>query len=148
MECLLIEDDKYKSLEIEKTLKDVYPSLQITVKDSYSSGVKESLLSKYDFILLDMSMPTFDISVKEKGGRPRNFAGKEIMIQMHRRRISTPVIVITQFENFGEGVERTTLRHLEEQLNALNPDIFKGIVFYSIIEKNWQIELVTMINAI
>ncbi len=148
MNYLLIEDDKYKALDIEETLKEFFPMLKSTIKCSYSSGVKEALSPEYTFILLDMSMPTFDITEKEKGGRPRHFAGEDIILQMHRRGISTPVIIITQFENFGEGSERTTLKSLTEKLISINFIGFKGTVFYSNIEKNWQEELKSKIKLI
>lgn len=148
MSYLLIEDDKYKALDIEETLKEFFPLLKPIIKCSYSSGVKEALFSDYNFILLDMSMPTFDITENEKGGIPRHFAGEDIILQMHRRGIHTPVIIITQFENFGEGKERTTLKSLTEKLLKINFKGFQGTVFYSNIEKNWQQELCSKIKLI
>lgn len=149
MKCLIIEDDKNKALEIKNFLINTYENnIDITNKFSYSSGLKEALQEKYDFILLDMSMPTFDIDHHEKGGRPRHFAGKEIILQMHRRCIKTPVIIITQFENFGEGSEKISLKELNQQLSNLNTQAFKQTIYYNIAEKNWQKELAEIINSL
>ena len=148
MKCLIIEDDKNKSSEIKSWLEKNYTHVEIIIKHSYSSGLKEALSSKYKFILLDMSMPTFDITTTEKGGRPRHFAGKEIIQQMNRRNILTPVIIITQFENFGEGSEKISFEHLHKKLEDLNTDVFFGMAFYSVIEKKWQQEIKKILNKI
>ena len=148
MKCLIIEDDKNKSSEIKNWLESTYEKIDIVIKHSYKSGLREAVLPKYDYILLDMSMPTFDITLNEKGGEPRHFAGKEIIQQMHRRKIFTPVIVVTQFENFGEGSDKVSFEQLNNTLNDLNTKAFLGMSFYSIVEKKWQQEIKEIIDHI
>lgn len=148
MKCLIIEDDKNKAFEIKNFLESNYLTVETTIVHSYSSGLKEAISTNYDYILLDMSMPTFDITHEEKGGRPRHFAGKEIIQQMHRRNVCTPVIVITQFENFGEGDERITLEELNQELHELSSQAFKGSIYYNIVEKNWQKKLLEFIGPL
>ena len=147
MHCLIIEDDKYKSEHLQHILQDFF-DLSVKIKTAYKSGLIEAIQHKYDFILLDMSMLTFDITLKEKGGRPRHFAGKEIMLQMKRRNIDTPVIVITQFENFGEGSEKITLNDLTKQLEDINYPGYKKTIFYNMTQDKWENELIETINSI
>ena len=147
MQCLIIEDDNYKSEHLQNILKENF-NLSIEIRTSYKSGLIQSLKQKYDFILLDMSMLTFDITSKEKGGRPRHFAGKEIMLQMKRRNIATPVIVITQFENFGEGTEKINLNDLTNQLKDIEYTGYIKTIFYNMTQSKWQDKLIKTINAI
>lgn len=147
MQCLIIEDDNYKSEHLQNILKKEF-DLFIEIKTAYKSGLIESLKPRYDFILLDMSMLTFDITSKEKGGRPRHFAGKEIMLQMKRRNISTPVIIITQFENFGEGTEKINLNDLTKQLEDIKYIGYKKTIFYNMTQNKWQDELIETIYSI
>ncbi len=150
MKCLIIEDDKSKSTEIKKFLTENYEhmNVEITIKHSYNSGLREAMIPKYDLILLDMSMPTYDITNTERGGRPRHFAGKEIIQQMHRRNIFTPVIVVTGFENFGEGADKISLEQLNTKLKELKTKAFCGVVFYSIVEKTWQQKIKSIIDKL
>jgi len=147
MQCLIIEDDNYKSEDLQNILKENF-DLSIEIKIAYKSGLIESLKPKYDFILLDMSMLTFDITSKERGGRPRHFAGKEIMLQMKRRNINTPVIIITQFENFGEGTDKINLNDLTKQLEDIEYLGYKKTIFYNMTQNKWQDELIETINSI
>ena len=64
MQCLIIEDDNYKSEHLQNILQE-YFDLSVEIKTAYKSGLIEALKPKNDFILLDMSMLTFDISSQE-----------------------------------------------------------------------------------
>ena len=147
MQCLIIEDDNYKSEHLQNILQE-YFDLSVEIKTAYKSGLIEALKPKYDFILLDMSMLTFDISSQEKGGRPRHFAGKEIMLQMKRRNILTPVIIITQFENFGEDTEKINLYDLTKQLEDIGYQGYKKTIFYNMTKNEWQDDLIEAIRFI
>lgn len=147
MECLLVEDDKFKAGAIIEVLKENF-DVSITTKSSYKTSLIEALKPIYDFILLDMSMLTFNISADEKGGRPRHFAGKEIILQMLYRNIDTPVIVITQFQNFGEGDNETTLEDLIQQLENLKFKGYQETIFYSMVGTDWQQKLISSIKKL
>lgn len=147
MQCLIIEDDTYKSEHLQKILEKNF-DISIEIKGAYKSGLIEALKPEYDLILLDMSMLTFDVSSQEKGGRPRHFAGKEIMLQLKRRTILTPVIVITQFENFGEGAEKINLADLTKQLEDIQYMGYKKTIFYNMTKNEWQDELIETICSI
>ena len=51
------------------------------------------------------------------------------MLQMKRRNICTPVIIITQFENFGEGTEKINLNDLTKQLEDIKYPGYKKTIF-------------------
>jgi DNA-binding NarL/FixJ family response regulator len=148
MKYLIIEDDNYKAEHLRNIIKDNFNEVNIETKTAYKSGLTEALREKYDLILLDMSMLTFDISEQEKGGRPRHFAGKEIILQMKRRQISTPTIVITQFENFGEGNEKINLDDLTKQLEDIGYVGYQKTIFYNMAQDRWKDELIEIINNI
>lgn len=147
MKCLLVEDDKYKAGNIEEVLKKNY-DIEIVRKMSFKPALIESLNPIYDFILLDMSMLTFDITSNEKGGRPRHYAGKEIILKMQYRNIDTPVIVITQFQNFGEGSGQMNLTDLIKQLESIDYKGYQETIFYSMVGSEWQEKLISRIKLI
>lgn len=147
LKCLIVEDDKKKAEDIKEVLEKNF-NVDITFRTSYKSGLKESLNPDYDVILLDMSMSTFDITSVEKGGRPRHFAGKEIIYQMQYRKIHTPVIIITQFDVFGDGVEAINLNDLINILEAINFEGYQETIFYKMIGIEWQEKLVNRIKLL
>ena len=106
MKILLIEDEASKRAAISKHIVEILgPEAVVVERESLRSGLKEVISEEnYDLILLDMSMPGFDVSSSEPiGGEPESFAGQEIMAQMKLRGINTPVAVVTQYKAFAKG---------------------------------------------
>src|SRR5688572_11886351 len=103
MKILIVEDDENKRNQLINFIKDEFPETDIKTAKSMQSGLRTIINEKFDLVLLDMTMPTFDIDVNEvTGGRPQPYAGREILRQMRRRNLETPVLVITQFDRFGD----------------------------------------------
>lgn len=141
MNILIIEDDQNKRNQILEFIKKILKVDSITSKYSFKSGLKEIVKNKYDLILLDMSMPTFDITTSEPGGKPLPFAGKEILRQMKRRNIKTPTIVVTQFEKFGDYETTLNLEELKHTLEEEYNGIYKGTVYYNPASSSWRTDL-------
>lgn len=148
MRILIIEDDQNKIKILSNFLVEIMQKVDIIKRFSYQSGLKEIVKGGYDVIFLDMSMPTFDITPHETGGSPRPFAGKEILKQMERRKIDIPVIVVTQFERFGEGTSTITITELIDELNKLHKDIYMGTVYYNAALNNWKDDISGLLQNI
>lgn len=147
MKILVIEDDKNKLKQVRNFLEENIEECSILEKYSYNSGLKEVISKTYDLLLLDMSMPTFDITNEEKGGRPKPFAGKEILRKMKRKRIAVPTIVITQFETFGDMENSISFNELDIELSKQYSNYISAI-FYSSSEKQWEQELLKSIKGV
>lgn len=136
---LLIEDDAFKAKRICGFLKDRSASYEAIVERSVSTGLTRLFSSPPpDAVLLDMSLSTFDVGPRETGGRPQNFGGIAILEHMSRRQLSVPVYIITQFETFPKDGREVTLDIVRADLTARFPDIFKGLIYYSSRETNWE----------
>lgn len=120
-------------------LRGFYNELQIVEKHSYNSGLRAIIGEEFDLLLLDMSIPTYDISLEETGGRTRPFGGKDILEQIQRKKISCKVIVITQFEIFGE--KRINLEQLKKELSVEFTNNYLGTVYYNPSSDIWTREL-------
>lgn len=144
---LLVDDDDFKLKKISSFVSNLLPEAQLFSAKSYSSGVAAAIDFKPDLILLDMQMPTFDTSEKEDGGVPMHFAGLELMFRLKKRRIKTDIIIVTQFESFGEGRSVTSLDSLKNKIANEFPDLYLGIVQYRGSDIQWQIELKRLIEV-
>jgi DNA-binding response OmpR family regulator len=141
MRLLLVDDDPNKTRQIRGFVQEEFAYFRIEERRSFQSGLKEALLNPPDILLLDMTMPTYDVSGKETGGIERRYAGKEILRRLHRKHSATTVIVVTQFERFGEGEDLVTLDELRDELLSEFPRVFRGAVFYQAANAEWKVQL-------
>ena len=141
LRVLLVEDDENKRLQIVNTLNTRSEVGSITQAKSYKSGLRALLGEEFDLVLLDMTLPMFDVGPNEHGGKTEVYAGRDLFKQMERRRIFTPVILITQYTSFGEGEEQLTLDELDSHLGKQHPNQYLGHVYYDAVQEEWKTTL-------
>lgn len=147
MKVLVIEDNDYKREKVTTFLKEEFEKITIDEAYSYSSGLDKVLSENYDFLVLDMSLPSFDKKDTENGGRFRTYGGKEIARKMKRKKIKTPFAILTHYSSFSDDSGDTSLDSLIQQLREQNEEWFVGAVYYSGAESSWKIQLKEKIQA-
>lgn len=142
---LIVEDNHLKLEKLKDFLKEEFIGVELQERTSYNSASKEIALNhdKFDLILLDMSMQTYDISIEESGGEPEPLAGKNILKQIYLREIPTKVLVVTMYENYVDG---TKITQLNNELKHDYPDNYCGFIFFSHNNLEWATELKKAIN--
>ena len=151
MKMLIIEDDEDKLKTLAEFVGAEFPCYIIETAKSYNSGLRAIIKGSkiYDFILLDMSMPNYDVSPSEpSGGNPESFAGSELLAQMKLRGIRIPTVVVTMFDAFGDNSSKVSLEQLVEKLAEQFNPIFRGSVYYNPAENGWRSSLKLIINSI
>lgn len=138
MKILIIEDDLNKGRQLTGFLKQVVPGSIIRQARSYQSGLENIFEDAPDLVLLDMTLPTFDVSPTEAGWRTRPLGGMEVLSELHRMEVKCATIVVTQFESFGEGDDIVTLDELERRLGAEYSQLYLGVVAYQPSESGWR----------
>lgn len=138
MKILIIEDDINKMRRIANEISEIRKDIQLTEARSYQSGLRHLMSNQFDFLLLDMSLPIFDISAEEDGFQVDPFSGRNILEEMHRKNVLVPTAVITMFETFGEGADLMTLEELDKELAEKYPAIYRGAIYYNSSEINWK----------
>jgi CheY-like chemotaxis protein len=142
MRALVADDDDHKRHEMAAVLKESIPHVRVQETRSYRSTLSEVLTGAYDVFLLDMTLPTFDVTPgQEEGGASQAFGGREVLRHMLHREISVPTIIVTQFDHFGEGRESIGLRDLGLELAELAPHLFRGVIQYRRGGDSWRQEL-------
>ncbi|MCH5470513.1 MULTISPECIES: response regulator [Bacillus] len=145
MNILIIEDDPNKAKQLNEFFSNVSDVKSITTKSSYKTGLKEILKNEYHFLVLDMSMPTFDISTEAGGGKVMHFGGKEILRQLRRKKVNIPTVVVTQFESFGEE-KKMTLDKLKDELSQEFSDNYIKTIYYNPAGIEWKHELQDVVD--
>ena len=147
MKILFIEDHPLKQAQINKFVLEKFVGCEIEAKNSYISGLKELKINHnaYDVLLLDISMPNYDISSEDSGGDWMPLAGKNILKEMYLRDISTKAIVITMHGSYDDGTKITDLHNdLEKEFS----DNYIGYVYYSQINEEWKEKLCQLLNTL
>lgn len=143
---IVIEDDFKKKEDIRNFLKSDLLINNIVIKESYQSGLRELIKNKFDLLLLDMSIPTWDKSIDEPGGNFEKFGGYKILKEITRKKKQIKTILITMFDDFGESDTSITLNQLDNLLKTEFPDIYIGAVYYNTREEKWKADLSEFIS--
>jgi CheY-like chemotaxis protein len=146
MNILLVEDEEPKRKNIIRALARIIPGGSTSQARSVSSAIKHLRSATPDLILLDMSLPTFDIGPGEPGGRPQGFGGIEVLRYIDRFGLLVPVIVVTAYEAFAREGRQIDLDSLKSQLKTAHPRTFRGVVFYNSLLGAWSEELARAIR--
>lgn len=143
---LIIEDNRSKLKQIKAFILENYHETSVHDALSYTAGLRRLYAEKWDLILLDMSLPVYDISQQETGGDKKSIAGKEIMKRMIHRRIIIPTIVITQFDTFGDN--EISINRLNQEFSEDMCEVWRGTINYEDSTNQWQIELKKLLDKI
>ena len=148
MKILIIEDNIHKRKKIQIFLEQTFQNLIIREASSYSSGIEIAENEIFDFLILDMSMPTADITNTDGGGRFRVFGGREILKRLKRKKKLLQFIILTQFSKFDETSETKTLSEIEIEINDSFSLYSKGIIFYDTTSSIWKEKLKKVIEEL
>lgn len=136
---LIIEDNLKKLNNLKSWINSKVTDVSIKEAISYTSGVREIYNNCWDLIFLDMSLPTYDVTPQEQGGDKKPLAGKEILRRMAYKKIYIPVIIITQFDTFGD--KEISIDSLNEEFKTEYSSIWRGTINYDEINTSWMEEL-------
>jgi len=149
MKILFVEDDEDKSTRISEFVMSEFPNAKISIARSFNSGLRALLdpSGGPDLLLLDMTMPNFDVSPGDPGALlQEHFAGRDLLAQMKLRAIAVPTIVVTMFDSFPEEGGKLSLEDLERRLRTQFAPPFCGLVYYNAKQEGWRKRLKELIQ--
>lgn len=147
-DILIVEDEAPKREYLIAFVRQEMPSAHIRVAKSVRSGIALIESQSPHLLLLDMSLPTFDIGPNEPGGRPQGFGGIEVLRYIELYELNVPTIVVTGYEAFTRGAGKT-LDHdaLDLQLRADHQQNYKGLVYYNSLFPEWRASLAKLMRT-
>lgn len=145
---LIVEDEAPKSKHIEDMVAGLAPNARISAARSVNSALDCLEAEAVDLLLLDMSLPTFDVGERESGGRPQGFGGTEVLRNMVMAEIECPTVVITGYEGFTrEGGAMVDLARLREELTEEFPTLLRAVLHYNSTLDEWKTVLAATIRS-
>jgi CheY-like chemotaxis protein len=148
MKILIIDDSDYKIQSLQALVNQSGLASRMEVARSFQSGLRAIKDMMPDLVLLDMTLPTSERQDGRLEGRTRIFGVREILAEMELEDIRSRVIVVTQFDHFGEPPNAVNLAVLLEQLKEAYPSLFIGGVYYSNVDSAWQGKLRTILEGL
>ncbi|AQT05749.1 response regulator [Acetobacter persici] len=146
MNIILVEDEDPKRRHIEAFLKEHWPTIDLRLARSVRSALAALDEKIPDFLILDMSLPTFDIGPGETGGRPQGFGGRELMRNIELDEIRCPCVILTGYEAFSKAGGQVGLDALNAELKEEHPVNFHGMLHYNSAYGDWRERLLEIIN--
>jgi len=138
---LFIEDNKIKAEEIIDFCNKEFYDIDITWKESFTSGLREYFLDDYDILFLDMSLPTRDGLQSSSLNDFEQLGGYKVMSEIKRKGRIRPTILITMFSEFGVGSTFMDLNELNAICEKEFSDFYNGLIFYSSKKIEWKEKL-------
>jgi CheY-like chemotaxis protein len=146
MNILVIEDNHLKREKIVEYLNQDFNAV-VSEAASYNSGLAMASEGFFDFIVLDMSMPTFDRTDKDRGGRFRTLAGKEIAARLKKLNRLSPFVVLTGYTDFSDDTRNLTIDQIGDLL-AVMGDFYKGTILFDSANSKWKESLAEVIGTL
>lgn len=133
---LIIEDNDSKLNRLRQFCEENLQDYDVEDRRSYNTALSEVVHNgkSYDLILLDVSMNTYEVNGDASDGEQEPLAGSNILRFMKLRKIKVPVIVVTMYESFVDGIK---IDKLDEGFREKYAEFYKGFVYYSLRNENW-----------
>jgi len=146
MHILVIEDNYFKREKVVDYLVQEQGA-QVSEAASYNSGLSTASARLFDLVVLDMSMPTFDRTDTDRGGRFRTLAGKEIITRLKKLNRLSPFVVLTGYTDFSDETKNLTIDQIADLL-AVVGEQYRGTIFFDSANSRWKESLADVIGAL
>jgi CheY-like chemotaxis protein len=137
---LLVEDDEFKAADIEKVLSEALPVADVQRAMSVTSALRAMTGNRYALVVLDMSLPTFELSGPGGGGSPQGQGGLEVLRLARRLENSSPFVIVTQYPDIDLDGQNIPLPSASRALRRFGVDV-KKCILYEFDGDAWRTEL-------
>jgi CheY-like chemotaxis protein len=145
---LVVEDDAFKLDRITACLKPVSDHFSITVVKSVQGAVNAVANERFDFILLDMSLPTHDLKPGGGAGTSLLSGGLEVIMDLSLLRRSERVIVLTQYPEIEIEGDLVPLDGVQAILDEMFEVQIDSVILYRQESNEWEDELLRSLEQL
>ncbi|BDW88131.1 response regulator transcription factor [Thalassospira tepidiphila] len=146
MKILLVEDDDNKRSNILSEIGNISNNNEIKTESSLISGLRQTRSWNPDLIILDMTLPNYDGKSGQSTGQMHAFGGREFLKRIRRLDFKGRVVIVTQFESFGESSNPISLEDLMSEIQIDYPEYFLGYIYYHASISDWQEKLISIVT--
>ena len=147
IEILIVEDNQYKLNKIIESISLISVDFHLEVARSFTSGWNKIISKEYALVLLDMSLPTYDQSESESGGKFRVFGGKELGRKMKKKSVPSKFAFITHYKNFSDDNINYSFDELKVELLHDYHGKCLDVIFYNNKSGEWRVQLESLLKG-
>jgi CheY-like chemotaxis protein len=148
MKILLIEDDEFKATDVAKVLADTLPEANVERATSVTSALRAINGERYSLVILDMSLPTFELSGPGGGGSPQGQGGLEVLRLARRLSNISPFLILTQYPDIEIDGRDVPLAAASKALRGQFRIDVKMCLLYEFDGDAWREPLRDCLNSI
>lgn len=146
MKILIVEDEAQKLNELIFFFRSL-PSAEYESARSVRAALDYFREGGHaDLMILDMSLPTFDIDESESGGTPRPFGGIDVLRNLDRLDIAIPTVVLTGYQSFEDESRVISLQELGGSMREEFGEFLLDVVQYTPFSNDWMEKLRVIYN--
>ena len=153
MRILLLKKKKKKKEHLKSFIESIFNELQNEYCIQFASSVNSALdrieEEVPDLLILDMSLPTFDINLEKKefGGNPQGFGGIEVLKNLKIDKVICKTLIITGYEAFSKKNSKPVdINTLKSDLLAKYPEYIIDVLHFNSTYDTWKIKLKSSIE--
>lgn len=145
MNILLVEDDEFKAGDIAKIIAESLPEASVQRAMSVTSALRAITDERFSLVVLDMSLPTFDLTGPGGGGSPQGQGGLEVLRLAKRMNKRPPFVIVTQYPDIElEGEDIPLASAPKALLQRFELDV-KACLLYEFDGDSWRMPLRTFL---
>lgn len=138
---LIVEDDTYKLDGLLEVVNRALVDASITCCRSVQAAVVEICDKNFEFVILDMSLPSHDPEKGSMLGIPRLSGGVEVLFELDYNSKESNVIIVTQYPEIEMSDEMVPLPKVKEFLKGNYNINIRSCVYYDSDSHAWQAEI-------
>ncbi len=148
MRVLVIEDDEFKAADILRAIEELDRAIETERAASVTSALRKITTEDFDLLVLDMSLPTFDLSGPGGGGSPQGQGGVEVLRLAKWLGKDTPVVVVTQYPDIEIDGREAPLSVAAARLSTRFEVDVKLCILYEFDSDVWRSRFVDVVVAL
>jgi CheY-like chemotaxis protein len=147
MRILIVEDDEFKAADVLKAVEETGGDMIFTRAASVTSALRRISAESFELCVLDMSLPTFDLSGPGGGGSPQSQGGIEVLRLAKRLSSPPPFIIVTQYPDIEiSGKDIPLLSATAILCDRFSVPVL-ACLLYEFDGMNWKAPLKTAVSA-
>lgn len=149
MAVLLVEDDEFKAADITKVIVEFCESTIIRRAMSVTTALRAVSETQFSLVVLDMSLPTFELSGPGGGGSPQSQGGLEVLRLAKRLSAAQGAFVlITQYPDIElEGRDVPLAASLRIIKSKFELDV-RDCILYEFDTDAWRQPLRSVLSSV
>jgi CheY-like chemotaxis protein len=138
LHILLVEDDQFKQEPLESAIREIYADAVIDVARSVQQAVKSLRSREFDFITLDIALPSHESRAGSAQPISQPSGGIEVLLELAYDERKDPVIIVTQYPDIEYNGKIFSLSRARQALSVALPVNLLAVIQFSPQDHDWH----------